>query len=396
MRMGKGARRWALQAAVSLSLVVTACGAPTISGTPVPAPVPPAAVAIAPDGAQQLNPTIPIVVTATSGTLSSVTVTSATTGHQVQGALSADKRTWRSSEPLGYASSYRIVAQAVNSIGRPTEKESTLTTLAPAKQAYANVVPGPNVVQAGGIGVGQPMVFQFTAPVANKAEVVKHLEVTTNPPQQGAWYWTDNKNVHYRPKDYWQPGTTIHIAAHVFGVDLGGGVYGAEDNDATYKVHDAWVAKADGITEQLQIFDNGQLVNSMPMSLGAPGFPSHEGPHVISDKQPSITMDSCTYGVCPGQPGYYREQVALDERISNDGEFVHAAPWSVGQQGNSNVSHGCVNLSPDNAQWFFDHFGIGDVVEITNSGGQPLPVWDTYGDWEVPWDQWQAGVGQAK
>lgn len=102
-------------------------------------------------------------------------------------------------------------------------------------------------------------------------------------------------------------------------------------------------------------------------------------------------MDSCTYGVCAGDPDYYREKVDLNLRISNDGEFVHSAPWSVGDQGNSNVSHGCVNLAPANAQWMFDHFGIGDVVEITNSGGPILPVWDTYGDWEVPWAEWQAG-----
>jgi lipoprotein-anchoring transpeptidase ErfK/SrfK len=102
-------------------------------------------------------------------------------------------------------------------------------------------------------------------------------------------------------------------------------------------------------------------------------------------------MDSCTYGVCQGDKGYYKEKVDLDERISNDGEFVHAAPWSVGQQGDSNVSHGCVNLSPANAKWFFDHLGVGDVVEITNSGGPPLPVYDTYGDWELDWAHWQAG-----
>jgi hypothetical protein len=171
----------------------------------------------------------------------------------------------------------------------------------------------------------------------------------------------------------------------------GRGVYGQTDRTATYREHDSWIAKADGATDKMQILHNGALVTTMAMSLGSPGSPSHSGPHVISDKQPSITMDSCTYGVCKGQPGYYREQVALDERISNDGEFVHSAPWSVGQQGSSNVSHGCVNLSPANAQWFYDHFGLGDVVEITNSGGPPLPVWDTYGDWELPWNQWQAG-----
>jgi lipoprotein-anchoring transpeptidase ErfK/SrfK len=102
-------------------------------------------------------------------------------------------------------------------------------------------------------------------------------------------------------------------------------------------------------------------------------------------------MDSCSYGVCRGQAGYYRETVYDDERISSDGEFVHSAPWSVGQQGSSNVSHGCVNLSPANAKWFYNHFGYGDVVDVVNSGGPPLPIWDTYGAWLVPWNIWLTG-----
>jgi lipoprotein-anchoring transpeptidase ErfK/SrfK len=102
-------------------------------------------------------------------------------------------------------------------------------------------------------------------------------------------------------------------------------------------------------------------------------------------------MDSCTYGVCQGDPGYYKEKVNLDERISIDGEFVHSAPWSVHQQGRVNVSHGCVNLSPANAAWFYQHFTVGDVVEITNSGGPTLPLWDN-GDWTLPWTQWHTGT----
>ena len=72
--------------------------------------------------------------------------------------------------------------------------------------------------------------------------------------------------------------------------------------------------------------------------------------------------------MCQGQPGYYKETVQLDARISNDGEFVHAAPWSDAQQGHSNVSHGCVNLSPANAQWFYD-----TSVSATSSPS-PTPV----------------------
>ncbi|MDG3009585.1 L,D-transpeptidase [Rhodococcus sp. D2-41] len=376
-----------------IALVATGCRSTSSTGTAAPAESAPAAAITVPvAGATPINPTTPIVVNVADGQLTKVTVTNpAENGKVVTGTLSPNRQSWSTDEALGYGAGYSVVADAVNAAGKPTEKTFTVQTMNPASTAYANVVPAPDLVAQSGIGVGQPMVFQFTAPVVNKAEVQKHLHITVTPPQPGAWYWVDDKDVHYRGPNYWLPGTKIHIEADVYGLDLGNGVYGAENNSADYTVHDSWVAKADGNTEELTVFHNGVQVNQMPMSLGSPGHPSHEGPHVISDKQPSIVMDSCTYGVCEGQPGYYKETVYKDLRISNDGEFVHSAPWSVGEQGSSNVSHGCVNLSPDNAQWMYDHFNIGDVVEITNSGGPELPAWDTYGDWDVPWSTWQAG-----
>lgn len=354
----------------------------------------PAAVDIPAADHGPLNPAQPIVVNSADGILSKVSVTDGD-GKPIAGDFSADRHSWTSKDPLSYGAKYQVHTRAVNLAQVVSDHTATVATIDADHMAYANVVPAPNLVAETGIGVGQPMVFQFTAPVSNKAEVQKHLKVTVDPPQPGAWYWVDDKNVHYRPAQYWKPGTRIHIEADVFGVDLGNGVYGAENNSADYTVHDSWVAKADGNTKLLTIFHNGAQIRQMPMSLGSPKHPSHEGPHVVSAKMPSIIMDSCSYGVCAGDAGYYREEVKLDVRISNDGEFVHAAPWSVGQQGSSNVSHGCVNLSVANAQWFFDHFNIGDVVEITHSGGPPLPVWDTYGDWVVPWNVWQAGNAKS-
>ncbi|MGH3549563.1 MAG: L,D-transpeptidase [Pseudonocardiaceae bacterium] len=346
------------------------------------------AVQILPADAATINPTTPIVVRAVEGTLASVTMVNVASGTVVRGAPSQDRTTWTSAEPLGYGSSYRIDATATVGSGAPVQRTETVTTLSPAAQAYPSLIPAGDQSE---VGVGQPIVVRFDEAVTDRAAAEKALQVTADPPQPGSWFWMSNTEVHYRPPSYWQPGSSVTVKALLYGVDLGDGVYGQTDRTETFRVHDAWIAKADGATKTMQIFDNDQLVKTMPISLGSPGFPTHTGPHVISDKQPSIIIDSCTYGVCKGQPGYYREKVDLDERISNDGEFVHSAPWSVGQQGDSNVSHGCVNLSPANAQWFYDHFGPGDVVEITNSGGPALPVWDTYGDWALTWSKWQAG-----
>ncbi|GAA3588854.1 Ig-like domain-containing protein [Amycolatopsis ultiminotia] len=350
----------------------------------------PASVSIEPADANGVSPTTPIVVKAANGKLTGVTVTNSK-GKAVEGKIAADGLSWTNSEVLGYGGTYHVVAHAQSADGKPVEKAGDVVTVSPKKQANANLIPAPSAVKSTGVGVGQPIVFSFGTAVKDKAAVEKALTVESSPKQEGSWYWMDDKNVHYRPKEYWQAGTTLTVSAKIYGVDFGNGVFGAEDRTETYKVHDSWIAKADGSNEQMQIFHDGAMVKTMPISMGKDATPTHLGAHVISDKQANYTMDSCTYGVCPPDPKAYRSDEKYSQRISNDGEFVHENPNSVGQQGSSNVSHGCINLNAANAQWFFQNFGLGDVVEVANSGGPQLPVWDLYGDWSKSWTDWQKG-----
>ena len=374
------------------ALALSACSSSTEGSASAPTttkpPAPAAQVTIS--AGDQASPTAPITIKATGGKITNVAVTNAAKGNAVKGDLSPDGLTWTTSEALGYGATYNVVADATNADGKQTEQKSTYSTLTPKAQAYPALIPAPPG-SGQTFGVGQIIGVSFDQTVTDKASAEKALTVTTTPPQQGSWYWIDAKTAHYRAATYWQAGTTIKLDANLYGVDLGGGVYGKTDRSVTYKIHDSWVAKADGNTKQMQILHNGAVVNTMPVSLGKDATPTHVGTHVISDKQQQVVMDSATYGVMPGQPGYYKSTEYWAERISNDGEFVHENPNTVGQQGNSNVSHGCINLSEDNAKWFFNNFNLGDVVEITNSGGPSLPLWDTYGDWELSWADWQKG-----
>ncbi|MFC5063319.1 L,D-transpeptidase [Actinomycetospora atypica] len=387
------ARSWTLGTTALLAALLLAAGCSASGGTP-PAAAPAGASSTMPrpgpsvtvDPTADVNPAAPVHVRAAGGRLVSVRMTNPA-GDRVTGTTAPDGSTWTTSEPLAYGRTYTVVVDAVTPEGAPTHLQSAVSTLAPRRQDAAAVDPGTTDV-----GVGQPIAVTFGHPVTDKDAAVRALTVTSDPPQPGAWHWISSTQVDYRPARYWAPGSTVTLAGKLYGADLGGGDFGAKDLHETFHVHDAWVAKADGATEQMQLFDNGALVRTMNISLGSAKFPTHTGTHVVSDKQPSVVMDSATYGVGPGEPGYYKETVALDERISDDGEFVHSAPWSVGQQGSDNVSHGCVNLSPADAQWFYDHFGIGDVVEVTNSGGPALPIWDRWGDWAMPFDQWRAGA----
>jgi len=394
---GSAGRRRRLRSAGVVGLAVaalalSACSSGTEGSASAPTTTKPAAPAaqVTISAGDQASPTAPITIKAAGGKITNVAVTNASKGNPVKGELSPDGLTWSSSEPLGYGTTYNVVADATNTDGKQTEQKSTYTTLTPKAQAYPALIPAPPGAGAT-FGVGQIIGVSFDQNVTDKAAAEKALVVTTTPPQQGSWYWIDAKTVHYRAATYWQAGTTIKLDANLYGVDMGGGVYGKTDRSVTYKIHDSWVAKADGNTKQMQILHNGAVVNTMPISLGKDETPTHDGPHVISDKQQQVVMDSATYGVMPGQPGYYKSTEYWDERISNDGEFVHENPNTVNQQGNSNVSHGCINLSPENAQWFFNNFNLGDVVEVTNAGGGKLPLWDTYGDWELSWADWQKG-----
>jgi lipoprotein-anchoring transpeptidase ErfK/SrfK len=110
---------------------------------------------------------------------------------------------------------------------------------------------------------------------------------------------------------------------------------------------------------------------TFPMSMGmsAGGHETPNGTYYVLEKFPTVVMDSSTYGVPVNSSWGYKLTVQDAVRIDNSGGFVHSAPWSVADQGKRNVSHGCINLSPANAKWFYENFGSGDPVVVKNSVG---------------------------
>lgn len=352
-------------------------------------PKPVMSISITPAASKSVNPSDHVEVHAKQGKLTKVTVTNAERGSTASGEFSDDKTQWESNEVLAFGATYNVVAKGTGTDGKPVTKKTTVSTIDPAKTSYTNTIPPHGDSYT--IGIGQPIVVRFNDPVTNKAEVEKHLDVTSDPDQDGAWYWISDTEVHYRPKEFWQPGTKVTLDAKMYGVKLADGVYDKQDRHETYTVHDAWKAVADGNTHQMVIYHNGSAVKTMNISMGKDKTPTHEGIHVVSSKSEKVEMNSCSFGVCPPDPDAYDVTEYWGVRISNDGEFVHENPASVGSQGNTNVSHGCINLNEADAKWFFHHFNHGDVVIVKNSGGKKLPIYDLYGDWSVPWSQWKAG-----
>jgi lipoprotein-anchoring transpeptidase ErfK/SrfK len=351
-------------------------------------PLPPPVATITsdpPDRAVGVSPVMPITVTVARGKLGQVSVTNPQ-GIPVVGQLEPDGATWKTTSPLGYGKAYTINANAVGDDNRPVSKTFAFTTIEPRNLTYPSI----NPLNGETVGIGQPISVYFDEPIADKQAAENAITVTTRPHVEGAFYWFSRREVHWRPRQFWEPGTQVTVDIHDYGRDLGNGVYGQEDRTSHFTIGDAFIARADGAIHQMTVEINGRIVRTMPISMGRPDFASAKGVHVVTDRNAIQVMDSTTFGLAHDAGGYIAK-VRWATRISNSGEFVHSAPWSVAQQGKSNVSHGCINLSPDNAKWFFDNVKKGDVVITTNTGGPALKPWDGFGDWQVPWGQWVSG-----
>ncbi|WP_322746633.1 L,D-transpeptidase [Saccharothrix syringae] len=353
------------------------------SSTPPPKPV--ALSTSTADAAVDVPPGVPVTATAADGKITDVKLTNAE-GKVVAGQLSPDGLQWTSTEPLGYDKTYTFAVTGAGADGQSVTKTSTFTTVKPRTLTFLSITPLQDQV----VGIGQPLAFYFDEPVADKAAAEAMISITTEPKVEGAFYWFDEDTVHWRPQHFWTPGTKITIDARIYGKHVGNGVYGEEDRHITASIGDAVVHEADGASHQVVTKVNGQVVRTMPTSMGDAQNPTPVGTYVLTEKHDHMVMDSRTYGLSLDAGGYVTP-VDWAVRMSNSGIFFHSAPWSVGDQGYRNVSHGCLNLSPENAKWVFDNAKPGDVVVVTNSGGPVLQPWDGFGDWQVPWEQWVKG-----
>jgi hypothetical protein len=216
------------------------------------------------DAATDASVIEPVVVNAANGTLDAVVMTNPD-GKEVTGALSADGATWTSAEPLGYGRTYTITASARDAAWLTSSNSSSFTTVTPAATIFPSFEPPPD---RGIVGVGQPISVIFDSPPPDKAAAERALTVTTAPAQVGGWYWVDDRTVHYRPQVYWQAGTQVTVDAKLYGVDLGGGMYGDTDRTLNLTIGPAKIATVDDATKQMTVTIDGQLARQFPVSMG--------------------------------------------------------------------------------------------------------------------------------
>jgi lipoprotein-anchoring transpeptidase ErfK/SrfK len=378
---------------------VAAAAAPTPQAAP--APVPPALTITPTPGADDVDPMARVLVTATTGTLTDVAMVN-DAGRAVTGVMTPDNRAWKPTMPLGYGRTYTMTIASRGPGGMPARQTASFTTVTPNNQTevYLTTVAGASIQDGATYGVGMVVVAHFDEPITDKADAERRLKVATNPKVAGSWNWIDDQTAHWRPEKYYAPGTSVTVAANIYGALLGDGLYGQQDEKVSFTIGDSHVSIADDNTKQVSVYDNGKLVRTMPTSMGRGGtetiggntlsFWTPSGIYTVMDKANPVIMDSSTFGLPINSRLGYRVTIPYATRISTDGIYLHQLNATVWAQGNTDTSHGCLNLNGDNAKWFFDFSVPGDIVEVRNTGGQPSQLWQN-GDWSVPWDQWRTG-----
>ena len=386
--------RWTLAVTVAVSLTASTITALRISraaagSASMAAPVPTATLSpsISP-GARNVAITEPLVITASRGTLT--TVTARGPGDEpLAGTLSPDRTRWTSA-PLAFDSEYTATAAGVGTDGRPAPNlTTTFRTVAPAHTLQVRYVRPTDGQQ---VGVGMPISIYFNRAVTDRAAVERRLRVQASVPTEGSFHWMGNDQVNWRPREFWAAGTAVTVVSTLRGVDAGAGTFGAADHAFGFTIGRSQMAVGDAASHTLTLFADGKPIRTFPASFGRAKYPTQYGMHVAFEKHLTKRMRSDSWGgPQEGEPGFYDEVLPLAVRISNNGEFVHVNGATVAQQGRSNVSHGCVNLSPANGKIFYDWVQIGDPVNIINSS-RPLTAADgDISDWLMSWEQYTAG-----
>jgi lipoprotein-anchoring transpeptidase ErfK/SrfK len=352
-----------------------------------------AAKAAEESGEKPVDPDRPLQVAASGdgNRITDVTAVDAS-GRYVQGRLSDDGSRWHSTVPLAAQARYTVRVSTEDSSGAPGRKTLSLRTGKPSEVKRLKVKLGPH---HGTYGVGQPLTVKLSMPLKDprqRAAVEHGLHVSSSPSEEGAWYWVNSRELHYRPEAYWPAHARITLRSTLDGVQIRPGLFGAKTKPLRLKTGAKVVAVTDSASHKMTYYRDGKSVKEIPVTTGKPGFETRNGTKVVLERQQFVRMRGTTVGIAAGSADSYDLPVYWATRVTWSGEYVHAAPWSVGSQGAANVSHGCTGMSTANAEWFFEHVREGDIVQVVNSGGDTMePFGNGFGDWNMSWKQWREG-----
>jgi lipoprotein-anchoring transpeptidase ErfK/SrfK len=306
-------------------------------------------------------------------------------GAVVAGAPHPDGSGWLPAKMLTHGAAYTAKVTAKGDDGKEATASSEFTVMAkPSNEVrVTSFIPDNRE-----LGSGMPLIFQLNRdiPRDNRAALQRRLMVTTDPVTEGVWAWYNTREVHWRPKEFWKPGTKIFVDARVGGMPVGEGFFARVNVTLTATTGRQLIMQVDDAVKpkELVVSIDGQEVRRIRVSLGKPEWQSSSGVMIVMEKLAKTIFDTTND---PNARERYRTEVEYAQRLTYSGEHLHAAPWSVQQQGVTNVSHGCVNMSTADAAWLFEQTRQGDIV-ITSNTGQPLKYGDGWTHWSKSFEEY--------
>ncbi len=363
----------------------TATAAPTNSA---------AVVTIKPENdATDVDTTGALKVGVASGKLTSVKVTSSD-GATVDGSIAADGSSWTPSGALRSGTKYTVATTAVDGNQVGVSDKSTFTTMTPKNTNIGNF----NVDPGATYGVGMEVSINFTHPVSDsdKKAVLKAVTVTSSPSVPVVGHWFGDSRVDFRPESYWAAGTKVTLHMDLDGVRTSSGTYGKQFKDVKFSIGRNQTSVADSVKHTLKVYHDGVLYKTIPASLGDPDHTTYNGKMVISEKDPTVDMNSETVGL---GNAYRIKDVPHAMRLTTSGTFAHGVYWRPASIfGHQNTSHGCVGMrdvqgggDPNTpAAWFYNHSLVGDVVQVVNSHDKIVAPDNGWNGWNMSWASWTA------
>jgi lipoprotein-anchoring transpeptidase ErfK/SrfK len=241
-------------------------------------------------------------------------------------------------------------------------------SLAAANQSYGFAIASVQPTRGAVVGVAHPVVVTFRAPVTNRHAAERAISVRSAPPMAGKFEWLDNDVVQWVPERFWPAHSTVALSVGPLSTEFqtGPAVIGvASISEHTFTVSiDGVEAGPPPSLPAPHHRPHWGEEGVMPASMGRPEFPTPVGTYTVLSKDRMVTMDSSSVGIPVDDPDGYRIPVDYAVRITSRGLFVHAAPWAINSLGLDNVSHGCISLSPADAEWYFDKVNVGDPVIV--------------------------------
>jgi lipoprotein-anchoring transpeptidase ErfK/SrfK len=376
----------ALAVGVAAPGVLASCLSQSSKQTEASGPPPKPTVTFLPsDAAKDVIPTASIGAEVRDGWFQRIALTNPD-GKVVAGALSHDRTAFAVTEPLGYGTIYTWAGSVVGRDGTAVPVNGHFTTVKPTVTVNGQF----QLADGQTVGIAAPIILQFSAPIKDKAAVERALTVITEPPTEGSWAWLPDEpkgaRAHWRTREYYQPGTTVHVDAKLYGVHFGDDAYGAEDLSLNVTIGRRQVVKAHVPSHRIQVETDAGVIMDFACSYGEADQPrnvTRSGTHVVSEKYADFWMSNPA-------AGYSNVHERYAVRISNNGEFIHCNPESIGAQGNTNVTNGCINLNLESAIEYFNSAMYGDPVEVTGTSIQLSYSDGDIWDWSVDWNTWKS------